>query len=88
MATLHLLKIDPTSSVARSGMVDFIKRCQASNLLCVNRALLDCLQASLHFCERSSFSKRISQTGLFSTVATTVQADSQSIELLGMYACL
>ena len=35
MATLHLLKIDPTTVVARSGMVDFIKRCQASILPCV-----------------------------------------------------
>ena len=35
MAILHLLKIDPTTVVARSGMVDFIKRCQASILPCV-----------------------------------------------------
>ena len=35
MATLHLLKIDPTTVVARSGMVDFIKRCQASSLPCM-----------------------------------------------------
>ena len=30
MATLRLLKMDPAAVVARAGMVDFIRRCQAS----------------------------------------------------------
>ena len=36
MATLHLLKIDPIVVVASSGMVDFVRRCQASRLPCIN----------------------------------------------------
>ena len=31
MATLRLLKMDPAAVVARAGMVDFIRRCQASS---------------------------------------------------------
>ena len=45
MATLHLLKMDPTTVVAYSGMVEFIKRCQANVLPCMNT----CAAVSLSF---------------------------------------
>lgn len=43
MATLHLLRMDPYNVIEQAGMVDFIKRCQASTKHCPLDVLLEML---------------------------------------------